>query len=369
MNFECGKDDIAEAVNYAQRAVNARSTIPLLEGIHINALSDTVILFGTDNEIGIECTFPAKIGQPGEVVVNARLFCDITRNLPGDTVSIETVDDSKIRIVSGGSVYVIYSIQTDAFPTFPQVAPTNMYKIDQLTLKRMFMQTSFAIGTDDTRKVLTGLFLESGGGELRAVAVDGYRIALRKQSVEPAENEIKMIIPARTVNELQRIIPSAMGDLILYGNENQAVIEFGACRLYTRIIDGEFFNYRYILPSEHMTQIVVNRQQLLEAIERASVIISTELVRLYPVLLKVSDDTILIHALSDRGNADEEIGIEMTGEPIEVAFNPRYIMETLRAIEDETVIIRFTTRVGQCIIQPVNNDSYTYLILPVKVSD
>jgi len=367
MIFECRKSDIAEAVNNAQRAVNLRTTIPLLEGLHIRAGDDTIVIYGTDNEIGVECSIPARVGQPGEAVLNARLFGDIVRNLPGDSVGVETIEDSKIRIISGGAVYLVFAIQTDSFPPFPQVEQKNMYGIDQFILKRMLTQTSFAIGADDSRKVLTGLFLESGNGELRAVAVDGFRIALRKHPVEAAENEIKMIIPARTINELIKIIPSASGELRLYGAENQAVIEFENCRVYTRIIDGEFFNYRYILPSDYMTQIIVERQRLLEAVERAAVIISSELARLYPVLFKITDDAILIHALSDRGNADEEISVQMSGEPIELAFSPRYIIETLRAIEDETVIIRFTTRVGQCIIKPVNNESYTYLILPVKV--
>ena len=367
MTFTCASDEITEAVNNAQRAINSKTTITLLEGLHISAGDDIVTIYGTDNEMGIECTFPARVGQQGETVVNARLFGDIVRNLPGETIEIENVDDTKIRITSGGSVYIIFAIQTDSFPPFPQVEYKNSYSIDQFTLKRMFSQTSFAIAADDTRKVLTGLFLESGNGELRAVAVDGFRIALRRHPVDQVENEIKMIIPARTINELIRIIPSATGDLRIYGAENQAVIEFGNCRVYTRIIDGEFFNYRYILPSEYMTQITVERQRLLEAVERAALIINIEQSRLYPVLFKISDDVIFIHALSDRGNADEEINVQMSGEPIELAFSPRYIIETLRAIEDDNVLIRFTTRVGQCIIKPVNNESYTYLILPVKV--
>jgi DNA polymerase-3 subunit beta len=176
-----------------------------------------------------------------------------------------------------------------------------------------------------------------------------------------------MIIPSRTVSDLLKIIPSGIGELSLYNGDNQAVIEFGSCRVYTRLINGDFFNYRYILPNEYMTQIRVNRQKLLEAIEGAALIISSDLVRLYPVLLKVADDIIKVHALSESGVADMEIDIEMEGEPIDVAFNPRYFIETLRAIEDEVISIRFTTRLGQCVIKPLNNDGYTYLILPVKV--
>ena len=370
MMFVCGKNDIADAVSNTQRAVSTKSNVPLLEGIYIKAENDLVVMYGTDNEIGVECIFQARVEQPGEIVVNAKLFGDILRYLPNDSVTVETIDNNtKIRISTDESVFVIFSVQTDAFPSFPEVNRENVYGIDQFILKKMFAQTSFAIGNDETRKVLTGLLLESGGGELHAVAVDGYRIALRKHPVEPSEDEIKMIIPSRTISELMRIIPSAVGELRLYGNQNQAVVEFGNCRVYTRIIDGEFFNYRYILPSEYMTQIIIGRQRLLEAVERASVIISSELARLYPVVFKVSDDIMQVHALSDQGNADDEIAIQMTGESIELAFNPRYFIETLRAIEDENVIIRFTTRVGQCIIKPVNNDSYTYLILPVKVGN
>jgi len=369
MKFICGKDDMWASISSVQRAISTKSNVQVLEGALIRAYGDTLVIYGTDNEIGVECTIPGRVGEPGELAVNAKLFGEIIRNLPDDEVCVETVDDTKIRITSGVSIYEIFVIKSDTFPAFPDVERTSVYNIDQFTLKRMFTQTAFAIATDETRKVLTGLLLESGGGELCAVAVDGYRIALRKNPVEPAENEIKIIIPSRTVNELIRIIPSAMGELTLYGGQNQAVVEFGNCRVYTRLINGEFFNYKYILPNEYMTQIIVQRQRLLEAIEGAALIISSDQVRLYPVMLKVGGDMIKVHALSNSGVADLEIEIQMEGEPIEVAFNPRYIIETLRAIEDETIAIRFTTRVGQCVIRPVNNDSYTYLILPVKVGN
>ena len=369
MKFECGRDDITGAVNNAQKAVSAKSNVPQLEGIEITAGFNSIVIFGSDNEIGVECTFAALVEQTGAAVVNARLFSDIVRNLQGDSVTVETMDNTKIRISSAGAVFNIFTIQTDTFPKFPVFEQTRMYEIDRLTLKRMFTQTSFAISTDETRKALTGLLLESANGELRAVAVDGFRIALRKQPVDPEGAWFKMIIPARTVNELIKIIPSDMGDLRLYGGDNQAVIEFDGTRVYTRIIEGEFFNYRYILPNEHMTQIIVNKQLLQDAIERAALIISSELIKRYPVRINVADGYISVYSRSDVGNADNEIDVEMEGEPIELAFNPRFLIETLRAVEDEKIIMRFTTRVGQCVIKRINNDNYTYLILPVKVSE
>jgi len=369
MKFFCNRDDISNAVASAQKAVSNKSNMPILEGIDINAEDDRIVLFGTDNEIGIECTFPARVEKAGEAVVNAKLFGDIVRNLPDETVCVEIIDDVNIRISSGDAVFVLFIIQTDAFPAFPEIERTRTYAIDQFILKQMLTQTSFAIGTDESRKTLTGLFLESDGGELRAVAVDGFRIALRKQPVERADNEIKMIIPSRTISELLKIIPSAAGELRLYGAENQAVVEFGNCRVHTRVINGEFFNYRYILPNEYMTQIIVNRQLLQGAIERAALIISSEYAKRYPIMLNVTDDAISVRALTNVGNAMDIISVDMQGEPIEVAFNPRYLIETLRAIDDELIAMRFTTRVGQCVIRPVDSDGYIYLILPVKVGD
>ena len=370
MKFECRRDELSEAVGNVQKAVSTKSNVPILEGIMISVAHDSVVLYGSDNEIGIECTLSAMVEQIGETVIKAAIFGDIIRNLPGDTVIVETLDDGKIRIASGDAFFVLYVVQTDVFPSFPKVERKGMYTIDQHVLKKMFSQTSFAISTDDSRKVMTGLLLESDDNDLRAVAVDGFRIALRKQPVEQGDHAIKMIIPARTVSELIKIIPSTIGELRLFDGKNQAVIEFGNCRVFTRIIEGEFFNYRYILPNEYMTQVIVRRHDFLEAVERAALIINTELIRRHPVVIKVSSENYInVHALSDVGNTENEIHVEMEGEPIEVAFNPRFIIETLRAIDDEMVVVRFTTRVGQCVIRPVNNDGYTYLILPVKVSE
>jgi DNA polymerase-3 subunit beta len=367
--FECDREELVLAVNNVQKAISARTTIPLLEGIELTANDGQVVLYGSDNEIGIECTIRARVEREGAVVVNGKLFGDIIRNMPLDTVRIDSAGDIKVRLVSGEAQFEIFAVQTDAFPTFPEVEQDREYRLDQFTLKKMFTQTAFAIGVDDLRKTLTGLFLECGDGEVRAVAVDGYRIALRRQPVQQENEGYGMIIPARTINELIKIIPSGIGELRLSSGKNQAVIAFENCRVYTRLIDGEFFNYRYLLPNEYMTQITLRRQSLLDAVERAALIISSEQVRRFPVVFKVAGDQLSIRALSDVGNAGDEIETEMEGEDIEVAFNPRFMIETLRAIEDETIVIRFTSRVGQCIIKPVNNENYTYLILPVKVGE
>jgi hypothetical protein len=180
---------------------------------------------------------------------------------------------------------------------------------------------------------------------------------------------LSLIVPARTVSELIKIIPAESGELELYGDRNQAVAVFGRCRVFTRIIDGEFFNYKYIIPSEYVTQMIVSRDDLLGALERATVIIAHEQIKRRPVIFSIAGNSVRVRALGDAGAADVSVSADIQGEDIEVGFNPHFFMDALKAIEDGEIAIRFTTKVGQCVIRPINNDSYTYLILPVKVAD
>jgi DNA polymerase-3 subunit beta len=370
MDFMCDRNDLAAAMGSVQKAVSAKTNVPMLEGVYISVGGDRAVLYCTDNEIAIEYTIAAAAAEPGEMVLNAKLFGDIVRNLRSDRVRVRTsANGSKASISSGESTFDMLVIQAEAFPAFPEIEGGNVYRMDQFALKKMMSQTSFAISTDESRRTLTGLFLESEGDEIRACAVDGFRIALRKQVVEANDAGISAIIPSRTVSELIKIIPSENAELSLHGNKNQAMIAFGNCRMFTRVIDGEFFNYKYIIPSECVTQVTVRRAQLIEALEGAMVIIAYEQLRKRPVVLSIANDAIKVRALSDVGAADLEVKAGMVGEDIEVGFNPHFFMDALKAIEDETILIKFTTKVGQCVIMPVNNDSYTYLILPVKIGD
>jgi DNA polymerase-3 subunit beta len=246
---------------------------------------------------------------------------------------------------------------------------------------------------------------------LTAVAVDGFRIALRKHAIVYADaggdrdgrgdvingaandgmsgitvvksvdntafegsepdgnclkNKIYVIIPGKTVNELIKIIPSVPGNLYIYGTKKQIIIEFDNCRVYSGIIDGEFFNYRYIVPEQTSTDIIIDKLIMLEAVERASLILSAETVKRFPVLLSIKGDVLKILSTSNLGLVDEKINIDTTGKDVEVAFNPKFLIDALKAIEDEKIRMSFTSEVGQCLIRPLNNDGFVHLILPVK---
>ena len=482
MDFTCNRDALVNAVTMAQKAAAVKSPVTQLEGMLVSAVGGSVVFYCTDKEIGVECTIQADVDLEGETVVNARLLGDIVRKLPGDRARMRMVGGTKTQVTSDNAVFEVFVVQTDAFPPFPSIRREGEYRINQQTLKKMFQQTSFAIGVDDTRKNLTGLFIEGDGRELRTVAVDGFRIALRRQDAGEAgaggsaadaggnmagasggkdgasggkdgasggkggasggkggessdatgagsskgngngngngrkdaafdgggigdesgkshtageggaaaggdvgggnggndgeampgrydhsAAKIKMIVPAKAISELVKIIPSENGMLSLYGNQKQAVVAFKGCRVYTRVIDGEFFNYRYILPNDYVTQIAIPKDSLQNAVERASLILDSDSVRRYPIMLKASGRTLEVRALSDLGNVQEALRVDIEGEEIEAAFNPKFLVEALRAIDDEVILVRFTTRVGQILFMPVGHDGFAYLTLPVRV--
>ena len=367
MKFTFDRDHMIQAIGYVQKAVNPKSPKIILSGICIHVENKNAVLNCTDNEIGIECTIGAEVFEEGKIVVNAQLFGDIVRNMPNLDITLMTLDDVKIKLTSGDSVFELFYLKADGFPPFSEIEREGEYKIDQLVLKKMLQQTAFAISVDDTRKILTGLLLESNQNELVAVAVDGFRVALRRNTMDGENTDIYVIIPGKTVSELIKIIPSNSGALSLYGNKNQAIIEFDNCRVSTRIIDGQFFNYKYIVPEEYVTRLTINRGLLLDSVERASLILNAEQSKRFPVVFSIREDSFVVKAVSDLGNVEEDIKIEMTGEELEVAFNPKYFIEALKAIEDDSIVITFTNKVGQCVIKPIHNDSYIYLILPVRI--
>jgi len=470
LDIICNKEQLEKAVASCLRAVSTRTAYKLLEGINLRADGGALVMNCTDNEIGIECKLHVHVESGGQLTVEAKLFGDMVRRLPDSVVRIYSVDDSKVNIISGDASFELFTLKGDEFPPFPEVSRDTVYSIDQHLFKKMLQKTHFAISLDESRKALTGLLMEGSGGEITAVAVDGFRIALSRYQTEGAGNNakgatagtgaevgagaaagaesaagdgddggdgggaeagpvagagpggvggyvggskddygsgsddiangdnggdesdndgggdsaidggggkeesvvkggsegIRVIIPGKTVNELMRIIPSSEGKLYLYGSRNQMIVEFDNCRVYTGIIEGEFFNYKYIVPEQTVTDVVVRTIDLLEAIERASLIISTEFIKRYPILLNVLGEAIEVKSTSNLGAVDEKVKAEAQGKDLEVAFNPRFLADALKSIEDEYLKISFTSEVGQCLLRPVDNDSFVHLILPVK---
>jgi DNA polymerase-3 subunit beta len=229
----------------------------------------------------------------------------------------------------------------------------------------MIKQTIFAVSVDENRPILTGSLFEYKSGKLSIVAIDGYRLALRTINPDIAVEDRNFVIPGKTLNEISKIIQPVDDELSIYAAGNQILFEMDKCIMVSRLLEGEYLNYMGIIPKEHETKITVNAKELLACFERASLVITND-ERRYPVKLDISDDMMVITSNTEIGNAREEIRLEMEGKKLEISFNPRYFIEALRVIENELVDIYFTTNIGPCTIKPMQDESFSYLILPIK---
>lgn len=364
MKIICSQQNLLEGINIVQKAVSTKTTLPILEGILLEA-DEKLKMTGNDLEIGIECYVEADVRKKGSIVLNSKMFGDILRRLPDSEVFMEVKENNSVVIECENSLFEIKGISSEGFPALPSIEKKNGIQISQKIIKEMIKQTIFAVSTDENRPILTGSLFEYKNGKLTIVSIDGYRLALRSITPDIAVEDKSFVIPGKTLNEISKIIQPVDEPLNIYAAGNQILFDAGNCIMVSRLLEGEYLNYMGTIPKDYGTVITVNTKELLACFERASLVITNE-ERRYPVKLDISDDMVVITSNTDVGNAREEIRIEMEGKKIEISFNPRYFIEALRVIDNETVKIHFTTGIGACTIKPVQDDSFSYMILPIR---
>lgn len=364
MEFICLKEDLDKAINIVQKAVSARSTLPVLEGILIEC-GDRLKLTGNDLEIGIECFAEACILEKGSIVVNSRVFGDIVKRLPGSEVKIKTGDNFTLYIECEYSHYELNGLDASGYPAIPVIKKENAFTIKQETFKDMIRQTVFAVSVDETRPILTGSLLECKNGQVSMVSCDSFRVAVRRNRIEDENFDLSIVIPGRILNEVSKILQDGKEDLNIYCTKSQVQFEMGEYKLVSRLLEGEYFKYESFIPKEYETTVVIDRQKLLSSIERASIVIMVD-ERRYPLNFNIEGDKMVIQTTTNMGSAREELLADIEGSDLEIRFNPRYFIEALRVIEDDVVEVGFTTDVGPCVIKPVDGDDYIYLIVPLR---
>lgn len=364
MKLICSKENLLEGINIVQKAVSTKTTLPILEGILIEA-DDKIKMTGNDLEIGIECYVEADVKTSGSVVLNSRMFGDIVRRLPDSEVLLEVKEHNAVTIECENSLFEIKGIAPEGFPSLPSIQKENGIKMSQKVIKDMIKQTIFAVSTDENRPILTGSLFEYKAGKLTIVSIDGYRLALRTIKPNSELEDRSLVIPGKTLNEISKIMQPVDEELTIYAAGNQILFDMGNCIMVSRLLEGEYLNYMGIIPKEHETKVTVNTKELLACFERASLVITND-DRRYPVKLDISDELLVITSNTEIGNVREEIRVEMEGKKLEISFNPRYFIDSLRVIENESINICFTTSIGPCIIKPLQGDDFAYLILPIR---
>ena len=364
MLFRCDGLDLSEAVNKVLKAVSTKTISPILEGIKISAYGDSVVLSGTDLELSITKTIKAEVIDEGQTVVPGKLFGEYLRKLTNEQISLELNERNQLRISYSDSEGYIQCMDVLEFPELKNVDKVEYFEINRADLKNLINSVIFAVAVDDSRPILKGVLFEINDNNVRAVALDGFRMAMANKKLVGATSNFSFIVPARSLAEISRMLDSD-GTVKVYVHSNNLMVDMIDTVITTRLLEGQFINYRQILNSNFNTTVSIKKSQLEDAIDRASLLSKGD--KNSRVKFDISESSLVLTSDSEIGNVKENITVSTKGADITIAFNSKYFIDCLRATEDEYIKINFSNAISHCIVTPSDNEDYLFLILPVRM--
>ena len=366
MRFTCEKTALAEAVSICSHAVGVKSASAVMEGLLIQAEA-TVLVSGFNYKTSIQREVEADIRQRGSVVLNARILSDIVRRLPSETVEIQVDDRLMASIRGGASEFQLIAVDPEEFPEMPEVDSAECFQLPSGLLREMISGVIFAVGDNENKPIITGSLLEVEDRLFRMVGVDGYRLAVRQEELElPKEESFRFVVPGEALKELARILPdSDEAVCTIYPQRKHALFAFEKTRVTTRLLEGEFLNWRAAVPAEQPINLRLSRSALISAVERVSPIISERLKN--PVRCAFEGDKLKLSCITALGRSYDELDIPDCGAHLEIGFNNKYLLDALRACQDEEFILGLKSALSPCTMRPAEGDRYTYLVLPVRL--
>lgn len=369
MKFNCSQQVLSRALNTVSKAVSTRSALPVLKGILLKTEGNNILsMSASDMDISIVKKIEVFCEEEGAVVVSSKLFGDIIRKLPGGDVSIQTDEENNVTVKTSFSEFNIVGLSPDEFPKIKDTEEET-YKItlDKDMFSDMIRKTSFAASIDESKGIITGVLAELEDEKFNMAALDGFRMSVVRERIDNTGDK-KVVISGRLINEIKNIISDSEDDdtvEITVGTKN-AVFTLKDTRAVVRLLEGEFINYRSILPQEGSCIVTADRRNLLDSIERASLLAKEGKNNL--IKLSFNNDLLLITSRSEEGNVKEEIIVEKEGNDIEIGFNSKYLIDALKVIDDDRIKLLFNGSTSPCLIRPLEGDKYEYLILPVRLS-
>ncbi len=366
MKFSCQRSDLLHAVNLVERAVASRSTMNILEGIYLEAKEDEIRFLGNNLELCIDCSIPGKIERKGSCVVKANLFSDAVKKLPSfvEDAFVEVNENNVILLSCGNAKFNFSTASAEEFPRPQEIMANDEFKMEEATLKSMIRQTVYAIAQNDSKPYLTGIFFDMKDGLLTVVGCDGYRLAIRREPMAH-EGVMKFIMQGKTARELLALLGDSDFEVTIKVSDKQAQLSLKNCVVTTRLVDGEYLNYESVARHENTLFVVTDTKNILDSIDRAS-LIASEAVKAH-VLLNIEDGQVNINCETILGQVKDRFEVEMQGEPIEIAFNPRYLLEAFKNTDCKEVKLTFSTALNPVVIQPVEGNSFHYIVLPVRL--
>ena len=365
MKIVCSKSDLVSSISIVSKAVSSNKTsMSILECILIEVSNGVIKFTANDKELGIETRVTGKIEENGVVALDANIFGNVIRNLPDGDITIKTDSSYKTSITCMKAKFDLPGRSGEDFSNLPKVEKNDFITISQYTLKEVIRQTIFAISSNDNNKLLTGELFDIKGDKMRVVALDGHRVAIRNIELRQSYDDKKVVIPGKTLNEISKILSGEIEkEVNIYFMANHIVFEFDQTVIVSRIIEGEFFDVDKMLKDSYVTKIDVNKKALQETIERAILLIKDNDKK--PVVIGINDTTMEFKIKSTIGSMDEFVDMEKTGEDIVIGFNPKFVLEALRVIDDEKINIYMLDSRAPAFIKD-DAGKYIYVILPIN---
>ncbi len=364
MRIVSTKTDLQKSVNIAIRAVPSHTTMPILYCILIEADEKDIRFTTNDMELGIETHVKGSVLEKGMVAIDAKMFSDIIRKLPDEAVTISTSDEDVVRITCGKAKFEIAGKNGEEFSALPNVERETEISISQFTLKNVIQQTIFSIANNENNKIMTGELFEIEEDTLRVVSLDGHRISIRRVLLKEKSEPKRVIVPGKTLQEISKILSGEIEEMVnIYFAKNHLVFELEGTKVVSRLIEGEYFNVNQMISSDYETKVTVNRQMFLSCIDRATLFVKEGDKK--PIIIDIEDQLMRLSIDSPLGSMNEEIFSEKEGRDITIGFNPRFMIDALRAIDDETVTLYLVNPKAPCFMRD-EAMSYTYLVLPVN---
>ena len=364
MKFVCSKVNLLNGLQIVSKAVSNKTTMSILECILIDASKNMIKLTANDMELGIETIIEGEIIEKGIIALEAKIFLDIVRKLPDNDITIETDSSCKATITCEKAKFNIIGKSGEDFSYLPLIEKNDQIILSQFTLKEVIRQTIFSISDNDNNKLMTGELFDINNDTLKVVSLDGHRISIRKISLKNSYPAKKVVVPGKTLNEVSKILPGgAEDDVVISFTDKHIVFEFDDTTVVSRLIEGEYFNIQQMLSSDYETKVTVNRKEFLNCIDRATLLVKEGDKK--PIIINITDDSMELKINSVIGSMNEDIDINKSGKDLMIGFNPKFLIDALKIIDDEEVDLYMVNPKAPCFIKNLE-ESYIYLILPVN---
>lgn len=364
MKFSINRKELTEAVTNIQRAVSSKTSIPALEGILIKTDVGTINLSAYDLELGMRTTILANVTEAGGIVLSAKLFSEIVRKAPDDTITISTDEKNIATIVSGASNFTIIGINAEEFPEFPQIGDIDSLAIDGETLKSIIRQTIFAVAETDTKPIHQGSLFSIDSGFLDVVSVDGFRLAMRREKINVSLNT-SFVVPGKTLSEVSKLIKD--GEVKIYPARRHIMFEIDNYTVISSMLEGEFLDYKAAIPKQSTSEITVKTREFIESTERVSLLISDRLKS--PVRCIFAENEVKLSCTTPIGRASDQFSCSMNGDGVEMGFNNKYLLDALKNTECDEVILKLNGSLSPMVVVPKDSDNFLFLVLPVRLKN